>query len=50
MSGEFLMEQKLIELLKNRRSIYALGKNVTESKEEIVKLVKKCYQRVTHSF
>lgn len=50
MSGEFLMEQKLIELLKNRRSIYALGKNVTESKEEIVKLVKNAIKESPTAF
>ncbi|MCT4488873.1 nitroreductase family protein [Levilactobacillus parabrevis] len=34
------METKFIELAKQRRSIYALGKNVAFSQDELVKLIK----------
>ncbi|WP_057828203.1 nitroreductase family protein [Liquorilactobacillus cacaonum] len=44
------MNQKLVELLAKRRSIYALGKNVTESKEEIVSLVKKAIRESPTAF
>ncbi|MDE1549948.1 nitroreductase family protein [Jeotgalibaca caeni] len=44
------METKVIDLLKKRRSIYAIGKNVTLSDEEIVTLIKGAVKESPTSF
>ena len=37
---------KFTEMMKNRRSIYALGENLPISKEEVTALVKKLLEKV----
>lgn len=44
------MNEKYIELLKNRRSIYGLGRKVTASKKEIVELIKKAVRESPTAF
>lgn len=44
------METKVIEILKNRRSIYNIGKNVSLSDEDIVSLVKAVVKESPSSF
>lgn len=44
------METKVIDLLKKRRSIYNIGKNVTLSDDEIVTLVKEVVKESPSSF
>lgn len=44
------MKTTVVDLLKNRRSIYALGKNVTASQEEIASLVKSVVREAPTAF
>ncbi|KRL37476.1 hypothetical protein FD20_GL000352 [Liquorilactobacillus uvarum DSM 19971] len=48
--GELIMNDKYIEFLKNRRSIYALGRNVKQPKEEIAELIKKAVRESPTAF
>lgn len=44
------METNLINLAKQRRSIYALGKNVTADQEDLVNLIQKAVKNVPTAF
>ncbi|KRM97263.1 hypothetical protein FC19_GL001907 [Liquorilactobacillus aquaticus DSM 21051] len=44
------MNDKYLELLKNRRSIYALGRNIEEPKKEITGLIKKAVRESPTAF
>ncbi|WP_054750852.1 nitroreductase family protein [Lacticaseibacillus thailandensis] len=44
------METKLLDLLNQRHSIYALGKNVKQSDDEIVDLLENTIQATPHAF
>lgn len=44
------MNDKYLELLKNRRSIYALGRNIEEPKKEITELIKKAVRESPTAF
>ncbi|GAW73337.1 hypothetical protein C5L28_002477 [Lentilactobacillus parakefiri] len=35
------MKEQLLDLAKNRRSIYALGRNINQTEDEIADLIKK---------